>query len=442
VDTRENYESDRWKVIEVNGHDLQEIYQAIRRATHEIEGPTAIIAHTVMGKGVSFMEGKEEFHGKALNEEQYIKAMEELGLDADLTKYKKMRKTKDFPAITVHYPRPKLKILTGEPREYSPEDKTDNRSAYGKALEDLGRLNCVEKKGSPIAVFDCDLASSVKSGDFAKICPANFFQAGIQEHNTATMAGALSTCDVLVFFSDFGVFGVDETYNQQRLNDINETNLKLVCTHNGLDVGEDGKTHQCIDYLGVLSNLFGFKVIIPADPNQTDKAVRYAATHDGNFFIGVGRSKVPVITKEDGSVMFGKDYLFEYGKIDLVRDGDNAAIFTMGHMLFRAIKAWEILKEEGIKVKIFNVSSPRQIDGEMIKQGAETGLVITYEDHNIETGLGSRIALELARRKLSPRFMTLGVTRYGDSAPSDELFKSVGLSPQDLANIVSDILKQ
>jgi len=121
----------------------------------------------------------------------------------------------------------------------------------------------------PIVVFDCDLASSTKTANFAKQYPSHFFQGGIQEHNTATIAGAISTLGFLSFFADFGVFGVDETYNQHRLNDINETNLKLICTHNGLDVGEDGNTHQCIDYVGVMRNLFGFKsssLLIPTKP--------------------------------------------------------------------------------------------------------------------------------------------------------------------------------
>ena len=119
---------------------------------------------------------------------------------------------------------------------------------------------------------------------------------------------------MLTFFADFGVFGVDETYNQHRLNDINHANLKLVCTHNGLDVGEDGKTHQCIDYLGLLANLYGCKAIVPADPNQTDRAVRCAASTPGNFYIGMGRSKLPVITSESGEPLFAGSYEFEYGK--------------------------------------------------------------------------------------------------------------------------------
>ena len=158
---------------------------------------------------------------------------------------------------------------------------------------------------SPIAVFDCDLATSVKVDGFESVQPDHFFQVGIQEHNAAAMAGALSADGVVSFFADFGVFGVCETYNQHRLSDINHANLKLVCTHVGLDVGEDGKTHQCIDYMGLFQNLFGFKIVLPADPNQTDRATRFVATNPGNFFLGMGRSKTPTILDEAGSPFFG-----------------------------------------------------------------------------------------------------------------------------------------
>jgi transketolase len=152
---------------------------------------------------------------------------------------------------------------------------------------------------------------------------------GVQEHNAATMAGAISTDKIISFFSDFGVFGVDETFNQERLNDQNYTNLKLVCTHLGLDVGEDGKTHQCIDYIGVLRNLFGFKIVIPADPNQTDRVTRYVAGQPGNWFVGMGRSKVPVVTKQDGSVYFDENYRFEYGRADVLKEGEKGYIVAM-----------------------------------------------------------------------------------------------------------------
>jgi transketolase len=140
----------------------------------------------------------------------------------------------------------------------------------------------------------------VKTAGFAKQFPGHFFQGGIQEHNTATSAGATSTLGLVSFFADFGVFGVDETYNQHRLNDINDTNLKLVCTHTGLDVGEDGKTHQCIDYVGVMQNLFGYKIIIPADPTRPTGSSDTWKTWQ--FLVAMG-DPIPILLSEEGPLI-------------------------------------------------------------------------------------------------------------------------------------------
>jgi transketolase len=290
-----NFESDGWRVMEVDGHQFQDIYTAFREAVLS-EHPTAIIARTIMGKGVSFMEGKEEFHGRALNLEEYKKALQELKVPDDLDRYRQIREREMIPYPGRKYSLEVLPIQTGNPRSYEKDQKIDNRSAFGNALVEIARSNVQENFPLPMAVFDCDLASSVKTAGFSKQFPNHFFQGGIQEHHTATLAGAISTLGLLSFFADFGVFGVDETYNQHRLNDINETNLTLICTHNGLDVGEDGKTHQCIDYVGVMQNLFGYKIIIPADPNQTDRVIRYVAKTYGNFLVPMGlqfRSSLP-----------------------------------------------------------------------------------------------------------------------------------------------------
>jgi transketolase len=285
-------------------------------------------------------------------------------------------------------------------------------------------------------VFDCDLATSVKTDGFAATCPNAFFQGGIQEHNTAVIAGALSTQGVVTFWADFGVFGIDEAYNQHRLNDINHTHLKLVTTHDGLDVGEDGKTHQCIDYVGVLRNLYGFRVIVPADPNQTDRVVRYIATQTGNFALAMGRSPIPVILDLEGKPLFGGDYRFEYGKADLVRPGTRAAIVTMGSMVYRAVAAWEKLKAMGIDVAVWNFSCPIDLDGEALERAAETGLLVTYEDHNVRTGLGCSVANALAEKGLGARLVKLGIPHYGASGKPDDLFKLHGLSVDHLIEAV------
>jgi transketolase len=436
------YRADGWEVIEVDGHDLSAIYNALRKATLNKEKPFLIMLNTIMGKGVSFMEGKEKYHGAALKPDQYERAISELGLENQIEEYRRMRQSRDYPKVEVEVRIPGLRVETGAPRTYTKDEKTDNRSAWGRALEDICEMNLNEGGGVPIAVFDCDLASSVKTGSVEKNWPEHFFQAGIQEHNTATTAGALSTLPVLTYFADFGVFGIDETFNQHRLNAINHTGLKVALTHNGLDVGEDGKTHQCLEYVGLARNLFGYKVIVPADPNQTDRATRYASRVPGNFFLCMGRSKVPVILDEKGAPFFAGDYEFEYGKVERLRDGDRGAIFAMGSMTWRALQAREILKDKGILVKVFNVSCPLDLDPSAIKEGAETGLIITYEDHNIATGLGSEMAMALARARVSARLKCLGVSDYGASGKPEELFQHVGLDPESLAATFMGILDQ
>ncbi len=432
-----NFESDGWRVLEVDGHQFQEIYRAFREAAFS-KHPTAIIAHTVMGKGVSFMEGKEEFHGRALNMEEYKKAIKELGVEDDLEHYRQTREKNTLPYEGRKYPAGALHIQTGIPRDYGKDQKMDNRSAFGTALVDLAKANLQQDGSLPIVVFDCDLAPSTKTTAFAKQFPGYFFQGGIQEHHTATLSGAISTLGLISFFADFGVFGVDETYNQHRLNDINETNLKLICTHNGLDVGEDGKTHQCIDYVGLMRNLFGYRIIIPADPNQTDRVIRYVAKTEGNFLVAMGRSPIPAILTEDGVPCFATPYEFQYGKADLIRNGKNASIITTGGMVYRAVEAWRKLKEKGVDVRILNISCLSDLDIDAILKAANTGRVITYEDHHIQTGLGSIIANVIAEHGLPARLRKMGITRYGSSGKPDDLYRMQELDVDSLVQAVLD----
>ena len=436
-----NFESDGWKVMEVDGHQFQEIYAAFREATLS-KHSTVIIAHTTMGKGVSFMEGKQDFHGRALTLEEYKKAAKELGVEDDLDRYRQIREKGTLPFSGRNYPIEVPSIQTGNPRNYERDQKSDNRSAFGNALVDIAKANVREDSPLPFAVFDCDLASSVKTAGFAKQFPDHFFQGGIQEHNTATIAGAISALGLLSFFADFGVFGVDETYNQHRLNDINETNLKLICTHNGLDVGEDGKTHQCIDYVGAMQNLFGYRVIVPADPNQTDRVIRYVAKTHGNFLVPMGRSPIPTLLTEEGTPLFGSPYEFRYGRADLIRNGKDAAIVTTGGMVYRAVQAWQKLREKGIEVRVVNLSCLSDLDVEAILKAAEIGIIITYEDHHVQTGLGSLIANLLAGHGLGIRFRKLGITQYGSSGKPDDLYRMQGLDAESLVQTVMEEVRK
>ncbi|MGA1845494.1 transketolase [Deferribacter abyssi] len=428
---KDEYIADGWAVLEIDGHNFEEISNAILEA-NKIERPVLILAHTIMGKGVSFMENKEVYHGKALSEEQLDQALKELGIENDLEKYKKMRANFSFDETKHEISRYEIKLDLGTPKTYGVDIKTDNRSAFGAAIIDLVHLNSLKNDSNPILVFDCDLAGSVKTDKVANEFKEFFYEAGIQEHHTATCAGAASVNGMVSFFADFGVFGIDETYNQQRLNDINDTNLKVITTHVGIDVGEDGKTHQCIDYIGVMRNLYSFKVILPADPNQTDRAVRYAASKYGNFLISMGRSKTTIISDENGNPFFGENYIFEYGKIDIIRKGE-IPLLSFGSMLQRGLKVVEILKKDGINLALLNVSCPFHLDEKILLKFKDSKVWFTYEDHNVNSGLGAIIADFIASKGLGIKLVKFGVKNYSYSGKPDQIFDLIGLSPDTIA---------
>ena len=441
---KENFEADGFYIIEIDGHNFNEIYSAIKKA-HSIDSPVAIIADTIMGKGVSFMENQAKYHGAALSIDDCKKGLAELN-ESDNVDMLINKKNLKQPMKPIKERKENLFVLEQDYNNgisYTREKNTDNRSAFGNALYDMAK-KYQEKtalQNIPFAVFDCDLEGSVKTGAFRKAFPDNFFESGIQEHNTAVISGSLSTENILTFFADFGVFGIDEVYNQQRLNDINSSNLKVVCTHCGIDVGEDGKTHQCIDYLGLLNSIFGFKVILPADPNQTDRVTRYIASEKGNFGLIMGRSIIPVILDEKGNPFFGNGYEFKYGKMDIVRKGSDVAVISAGNMLSHALKGCEMLQKEGISPMLLNVSCPSDIDAEDLRLAAKTGLIITIEDHNVKTGLGTAIGSLLAENGISTKFKKMGARFYSSSGKPEDLYKMAGLSPEDLFGLVKKELQ-
>ena len=436
VNITQGYLADGWDVVEIDGHSQKEIYAALRKA-RQSDNPTCVLAHTIIGNGIPFMEGKEEYHGRALNDKEYPEALAHLKAEDDLPRYKEARKgtwSKTFTAKQAEG-----SLIAGAPFTYSDADGLDNRSAFGKTLKDLGDKNITG--GRLLCAFDCDLASSVKTSDFGKAFPGYFFQGGVQEHTVATIAGAISTTGVVPFFADFGVFGVDETYNQHRLNDINKTNLKVVVTHVGLDVGQDGKTHQCVDYIGLARNLYRFKIIMPADPNQVDRAVRYAAVTNGNFLICTGRSKWPVIKNEAGAPFFAGGYEFKYGSMDVVREGTDAAVITYGGMLGRALAVREQLLKEGMSLKVVNMACVSDVDAAVMAGLLSLKAVVTYEDHNPATGIMPLVAYYLLQHAYRGKVESFGVKQYGKSGDTEELLKGEKLDIDSMTEALRTALK-
>ncbi len=423
VDIKAEFQAAGWKVIEIDGHDYEQILAALKIAKDD-RYPTAIIAHTIIGKGVDFMEGKPDYHGKALSKEELEKALKQLGVENDVDKYVEVRK--NLP-VRAHE---KVKLVyspivnTGKVRVY--DKATDNRSALGRAIADIALVN------DNVAAVDCDLKGSVKLDFLDKERPDRLIEIGVQEHNAAAFAGAMSADGIVTFFADFGVFGVDETFNQHRLNAINNTNLKVVLTHCGIDVGEDGKTHHALNYIGAPLAWYGFKTIVPADPNQTDRVVRYIAREYGNFVVAVGRSKLEPIKKEDGTLFFDENYDFEYGKMDILRDGNDGVIYTIGSTVPNVLKAHDILKSKGINFAVINVSCPYALDEEVLKR--YSNFVVTVEDHNVFNGLGTLIAQKLFEMRILPRkFIKLGLSDFPVSGDSKLLFDIYGLSGEKIA---------
>ncbi|MBU0966176.1 MAG: transketolase [Proteobacteria bacterium] len=435
-----------WNVdILDDGHDYNKVFKKLSAVYNGIAAnpdfPTVIIANTIMGKGISFMENLAKYHGSPLKVDQLDQAFSELGVENDFDKWAKLRTQPVSTATRIEnkicYP----KLEDGAAVIYNADKKTDCRSAYGTALHELAKANNIPGKAPKIVGISCDLEGSVKMGDFRKHMPEAFLECGIQEHHAATMAGAISREGMTAFFSTFGVFAVSEVYNQNRLSDINHTNVKVVATHLGLDVGEDGPTHQGIDYIGLMRNYFNFQVVIPADPNQTDRVIRHVATTSGNHFVGMGRSKMGMVLAEDGTPFFGSGYTFTPGKGDWVRRGAAGTIISYGAVSPSVMEAWKLLKEEVIDVSVLLVASIVPFDKQSVIDAVDNGgPILTVEDHHVDTGVGAIVATVLADAGLSCRFKRLGVTHYGSSGKPADLYAEQGLDAKGIVAAFKGLL--
>lgn len=435
VDVAAGFAADGWGIVECDGHDTAALYRALYEARADADRPYAVLAHTLIGHGVSFMEDDPAYHGRALTPDEYARAMAELGLDPDQLAWARERRPQAPVTRPVAAPAAVCAKDVGQPRTY--DAASDCRSAWGSALADIAGTD----PSTPMVVFDCDLMASVKTAGFKKARPDAFIECGVGEHNAAVAAASASINGLLTFWADFGVFGLDEVYNQQRLADINHAALKLALTHCGLDVGEDGRTHQCIDYVGALRSMFGWKVIVPADANQTDRAVRAMAGMPGCVAIAMGRSPLPQLLDEAGRPAFADSYRFRYGAIDVLRrDGADVAVLAMGTLAGAAVDATDILRGQGISAAAAVVSCPLDLDDAVMEQLAAAPVIVTVEDHSVRSGLGASVAGWLASRGLPVRLVALGVRGYASSGTPSDLFAAAGLDRDGIAASVREAL--
>ncbi len=420
-DVKAKYEAAGWMVTQADGHDLVQVCRALEKK----DGPRLVLAQTIMGKGLAPIEGNYKYHGNLIGDDLY-----ELGLKTfEISREEQeiidgLRRERIGGKKTG-----KAKLKTGERILYAADEKTDCRSAFGKALADIAAKN----EAHSILAFDCDLKGSVKLDSFAKLRPEDFVQCGIAEQNALSVAASAAKYGITSIFAGFSVFALAEVYSQQRMADINHAPIKTFCTHAGLDVGEDGKTHQSIDYLSLASGLLNCRVMVPADPNQMDAVTRFALGCEGAAAVITGRSKTPVLTDKSGKVLFGEQYQFEYGKADWLLKGVDGCIITMGQMAAKALKLSEMLQQKGLKIGVLNISCPFDLDEEKLIQAAETGFVVTYEDHNVRSGLGSLAAMFYLHNQMNCRFYSKGISRYGISASPEANYEAQGLDERSMA---------
>lgn len=429
------YRASGWNVIEVDGHDFKAMWDALGDASLSSK-PTAIIAKTIMGHGIDFMEEsgrnkQSDWHGKAPSYEQVKDALNLIALNEEENKVLEIGlaslPNKIRTAKEVAFGK-KMEIDTGAPVLYDLDTFTDCRSAYGKALLDLAHLN------KNVLALSADLAGSVKTAAVKKELPMQHIECGIAEQHMLSLSGGLSLRDFIPFCSTFGAFMSSRAKDQARVNDINECNVKMVATHCGLSVGEDGPTHQSIDDISSFLGFMHTNIYEPADPNQCDRIIRYIAKYYGNVYVRMGRAKLPILTKEDGSIFFDENYQFKPGKADILRRGSRATLLAAGPMVERALKAAKAL---GGDIEVIAISSFQPFDHETILSSIKkTGRVITVHDHHIRTGLAALVQESIVKAGITPMFKALGVEHYQLSGTADELYALAGLGVKDIIEAV------
>jgi transketolase len=298
------------------------------------------------------------------------------------------------------------------------------RDAYGEALLELG------KKRSDIVVLDADLSCSTKTAKFAKEFPERFFNMGIAEQDMIGTAAGLALTGKVPFASTFAVFETGRAWDQIRLTVCySNTNVKLVATHGGITVGEDGASHQALEDIALMRALPNMTVIVPADATETTSVINTIVDHAGPVYVRLGRAKVPYVMPDDYQFRLGKAFVFNIGK--------DANIIAAGIMVDISLRAAKILKEQGIDTGVVNMSSIKPLDEETLLSSAKSSkVIITAEEHSVIGGLGSAVCEFLSENYPIP-VKRIGVhDSFGCSGKPEELLKYHGITVENIVETV------
>jgi transketolase len=411
-----------WHAIVIDGHDLNAILNAYAEARATKSRPTMILARTLKGKGISFIEGKENWHGKTLKKgDELDRAMAELeaqirpeGAGVDLASHIVRPPTRPAP------PDPPKPVA---PPKYTLGDQVATRDAYGTALVKLGESD------SRVVALDADVKNSSFSEKFEKAFPSRFYQNFISEQAMVGSAMGLAARGAIPFPSTFACFltrGADFI----RMAAISNLNIKLVGSHAGVSIGEDGPSQMALEDLAMCRAQPNYVVLYPCDAVSTERLMALAAAHVGPVYIRTSRPKTPVIYRNDEP--------FAIGGLKVLRQstGDVASVVGAGVTVFEALKAFDVLKAAGTAIRVIDLYSLSPIDrAGLVEAGSATrNRIITVEDHYVAGGIGDAVSQAVAGTAIQVE--RLAVREIPRSGKPDELLDRFGISSAQIVDAV------
>ena len=408
-----------WQAIEIDGHDVEAIDAAYAEALETTGVPTVIVAKTIKGKGVKAVENKDGFHGKALDDPEA--AIAELGgirhITIDVAKPELEGKPHRFEHGTLELP------------SYDVGDEVATRKAYGDALKALG-----DARGDVVAL-DGEVSNSTYAEIFRDAHPDRYFEMYIAEQQMVAAAVGIQVRGWKPFASTFAAF-LTRAYDFVRMAAISRANLKLVGSHAGVSIGEDGPSQMALEDLAAFRAVHGSTVLYPSDANQTAKLVEAMADLDGIVFMRT--------TRANTAVLYGADDEFRVGGSTVVRssDGDEVALIGAGITLHEALKAADALAEEGVGARVIDLYSVKPVDVDTLRAAAEAtgGRFVIVEDHWPEGGLAEAVLSAFADSDERPRVVHLAVRELPGSGTPAELLAAAGIDAEHIAAAARELV--
>jgi transketolase len=403
-----------WETVLVDGHNIPEIHAAYRRAGSASGKPTLIIARTLKGKGVSQLEDKPGWHGKPIEKDKLDSAIAELG-PVDL----EVRGAVSPPEAVV----PKRAAPADAPDpSWDPAAPVATRAAYGKAL------TRIYPRFPDIVCLDGEVSNSTGAETFKKAHPDRFFEMYIAEQNLVGAALGLSRRGKIPFVSTFAAF-LSRAFDQIRMAQYSNGNIKFVGSHAGVSIGEDGPSQMGLEDIAMFRSVLGSVVLHPCDAVSTDALVEEAAQHHGILYLRTLRQKTPILYRAGERFPIGGSKVLRQSAADV------ATVVGCGATTHEALAAHDLLKEEGIAVRVIDAYSIKPIDAETLRKAAsETRFLVTVEDHYAEGGLGEAVMSALQPEVCVP-VHRMAVEKRPRSGKPEQLQKYAGIYRDDIASV-------